>query len=622
MLDDMDNFTKVFELRALADARASVDEKLAIINTAIEVQPFNQDAMLAKINLYAQKGASRQEWLILAKEVKTNYAWYPLPMHSFMKLIEQKTADAKLDVLVDVEMMRVEVLEAILSTETVGSVNPGACRQVAEGLLGKADARLATFSFDGANAGKIVLGPQLDTSEVNWEYTIDGQTWKNVKDNQHAYQLSEEEIASISAKNDIKVRFVGAESRVTTIDITEGAKPDGFELNHPERRIYMKNGKELSSIEAQIDGKWVKLNPDVKLPASGEFKVRSAATGTALPSTGDKVVTCSFTDKYDIEGSAIVPASELAVHDFSSENSKGERADFAVDGYLGADQFWHNSWGGDENAYITIDLGRERTITDIDYWNHGFRTNGMVYEGEISFAGDQPDLGAADKVPADRFSKSEPIVFDWDNQGAPYGARGRACRVTFDEPVAARYVRIRSIKAKTDSDSKPPLFTASELQFYESRVTAAADVSLGSVSYGADAEPVALAIKNDSNAAIAIDEVKSDSENFTVVKGSDRVAPDVTDDTWRVALKTGVPTGDYQGTVTVRYHGERGAKVAHELKIPVSATVVPASRAISVEVAEVTKDTAKLAAKVSQGDKDGAVEHALTKRGEAVAEDA
>lgn len=466
VLDDMDDFTKVFELRSLADAQSSDEEKLVAIDAAVKVQPFNQDAMRAKVGLYEKKKASADEWRNLAKEVAEGFAWYPLPMHSFMKLIEQKASSVGVDVVSDIETLRLEALTKAQQATSDNVADPGACKQVAGGLLNKKDAKLATFSFDGEHAGEIVLGPQLDASAVEWEYMVDGSTWVDVSGNQHSYKLPESDIAKINASDDVKVRFKGA-SFSTTIDITEGVKPAGYTLNHPERRIYTKDGKPLSSIEAQIDGEWVALGEDVKLPAEGEFTIRSAATGTVLASKGDQTEVCSFDPRYDIEGSEVVPAGELKVNGRSSEHSEGERAALAVDGYLGADQFWHNNWSGDENAYITIDLGRERTITNIDYWNHGWNTHGMVWKGEISFAGEQSGLDEGAEVPAERFSQPVPFSFDWSNESGPYAKNGRTCRLTLDEPTKARYVRIRATDAVTDDKNKPPLFTASEFQFYE-----------------------------------------------------------------------------------------------------------------------------------------------------------
>lgn len=466
VLDDMDGLTKVFELRALADAQASDEDKLVAIDAALEAQPFNQDAMLAKVGLYEKKKASAEEWRSLAEEVAAGFAWYPLPMHSFMKLIEQKASSAGIDVVSDVETLRLEALTGARQATSDDVADPDACKQVAGGLLNKQDAKLATFSFDGEHAGEIVLGPQLSNSVVEWEYAVDGSTWVGVSGNRHSYKLPEEDVAKINASDDILVRFKGA-SFSTTIDITEGVKPEGYTLNHPERRIYTKDGKPLSSIEAQIDGEWVALGEDVKLPEKGEFSIRSAATGTVLASKGDQTQVCSFDSRYDVEGSKAVPASELKVNGRSSEHSDGERAALAVDGYLGADQFWHNNWSGDENAYITIDLGRERTITDIDYWNHGWNTHGMVWKGEISFAGEQSGLDEGAEVPAERFSQPAAFSFDWSNEGGPYAKNGQTCRLTLDEPTKARYVRIRATEAVTDDKNKPPLFTASEFQFYE-----------------------------------------------------------------------------------------------------------------------------------------------------------
>ena len=46
-------------------------------------------------------------------------------------------------------------------------------------LLGKLDKTIATFSFDGNDAGKIVLASRFDGSGVRWDYSLDGKQMLN-----------------------------------------------------------------------------------------------------------------------------------------------------------------------------------------------------------------------------------------------------------------------------------------------------------------------------------------------------------------------------------------------------------------------------------------------------------
>ena len=87
-------------------------------------------------------------------------------------------------------------------------------RTLASSLLGTLDTKLADFSFDGADAGKIKLGSRFKGSTVRWDYSIDGKnTWNEVftgeNGGKHEVQLSQEQIANITSTNDIYVHIVG-----------------------------------------------------------------------------------------------------------------------------------------------------------------------------------------------------------------------------------------------------------------------------------------------------------------------------------------------------------------------------------------------------------------------------
>ncbi len=109
-------------------------------------------------------------------------------------------------------------------------------RGIATTLLGKPQSELATFSFDGKYAGKIILSKQLQSAQVTWSYSLDaGNTWKECYD--HSVQLTNEEIASINVNDDIKIHISGlpmTEANIYTIDITKRAFPGGVVSSNDE----------------------------------------------------------------------------------------------------------------------------------------------------------------------------------------------------------------------------------------------------------------------------------------------------------------------------------------------------------------------------------------------------
>lgn len=609
-LDDWDNFVKCFELRVLAAASVDAD-KMAVVDAAIRQQPYNLDATMAKIALMERDGAAADQWIALADDVANHYTYYPIAMRSLMKLIEQKGGES---VMGAVEGKRIEALKRAEQATEDQVDQADACRVVAQKLLGKTDGKVASFAFDGENPGTIELGAQFDNSSLEWEYSLDGEkSWKTVAGNTHEVKLSADELASINAADDVRVRLRGVNT-VTVIDITEGVAPKNYGLNNFETRIYTREGTPLSSIEAQIDGKWVTLTPEVELPKTEPFVIRSAAAGTTLASAGDQTVTVQFKPVEHVPQDAVlVPAYQLKVNGFSSQQGKAEVAAAAVNGYMDDNEFWHNNYEGDPTPWITIDLGSERTIAYVDYWNRGYNSNGMLKAGEIWVAGEQESLPEDGVVPEDRFEKVQDFAFDWESDPV-FGAKGLQRRIAIDEPVRARYIRIRVTDSVTQNqnivDKGHRYITASEFQFYEAEPRVpSVEVKvgpLGNVVYGyEDVAASDITIKNAGTGPAHVS-ARVDSDAFEVVAGADTIAPGAVDTSWKVKPARGLAAGEYQATLTVEDGNGKSAAQA------ISLTVERSPRTVTLGApVEVRPDGVTLAeAQVDLGADDGVIEYA------------
>ena len=472
--DALDQYGKYVQVHLLLELAEASDDagKMAAIDKALEVQPFNLSATTAKIELMAKNHAGKDQWLTLADKVAKDYAYYPLPMHSIMKLIGQKGGA---EVMGAVEGKRIAALE-LASKATEANVDQAeACKSVANALLQKADSKVATFSFNGEEAGVLKLGPQFNGSSLQWKYSLDGgKTWTDVTGNVHEVKLTDEQLSSISAEHDIKVNLYGVATE-HTIDITEGAAPEGWAVNDPERCIYLKDGKEYDTVEIGYDGAWHKLVKGQPLPTNKELKIRSAAQGTQLASAGDKVLPVpAFSGAWDPEDARVVHASELKVNDASGHYSDC-RAERAVDGYYNPDdnQIWET--GVTVEPYIVIDLGRERSIKHLDVLARAKGMNGNLKKIEISVApegapmrpqteGDKSDP----KVDSSAFKKFGDFDITWGEE------KPLRSRLTFEKPLTGRYVRIEALETdRTDHSPENGKYkgtaSAREFIFYEEK---------------------------------------------------------------------------------------------------------------------------------------------------------
>lgn len=562
-LNDFDAYASSYELRLLADSFESVEDKSTLVDAALAAQGINYDAITAKIALYERKGASKQEWMELAGYVADALAYYPLPMHDFMKVIDQRTKGAY---MIELEDLRVRTLQKAAKAEAGDVLQPEISKAMANVLLGKSDGHLVTFSFDGPDANAIKLGAQFASGGTPWEYSLDGgASWKQLVNGQVKENLTDEQVASITSENDILVRFIGSNT-VNTIDIGKAPKelPRHF-LNDRSNALYFEDSKMPARIETRVgDGAWTRLTERNLFAGDVDVQVRRAASGTMLAS---EPTTLSFTEGRE-EGMAFVPYAELNVNSYSSSQNGEGGAKRVLDG--NALSYWHNAWSGnDVDGWIVIDLGRERDIAAFDFWPRPDHGNGTPRKKMVVSAA--PDARAAVGAPvdADAFSVVKEVTgFSW--------TAGKPTRVTFDEPVTARY-----IKLQTQGDK---FFACSLLDFFEAAKESpelqASPIDLGSVQYGLQAPSAALSLANGGTAPALIDGVRivsgedgAQTDAFTVSAGASEIAPGAQDGTWSVSAKSRLAAGTYAATAIVSYHAEGEEPGAREAQAEVAIEV-------------------------------------------------
>lgn len=573
-LNDMDGYTKVWELRQLADAQASIDAKLAVYDKALEVQPFNWDVITAKIGLYKQKGASQDEWVDLARATAQACVEYPYPMHSFMVRIEQEAADPMTSVRV--ENIRLATLERALSVTAAETVQHEAVRDTANRLLGRFSTKMFYFSFDGDEAGVLKLGPQFNAADIPWRYSLDGGAhWTDVTDGAHAVTLSPEQMESITAEQDILTQVIGIDETYR-IDISQGQAPTKVWANNGDNRIYGPEDMPADMLQVQVDGSWVGIDRAPAFADDQQVEVRVRATGTTTASKD--TATVSFESTWDVPDTRYVPLGECSVNAASSTYN-GMNASRVVNGYVGSSpatqELWHSlaEAGG---PWVTVDLGKERDLSHIEMWVRADRpANGVPYKVEVLAA---PELGlaAGEAVPEDRFAPvGEFTGFDWMNPG---GMPDQMRQLKFDQPVRARYVRVHALESRAN------FLTLAELGFYEKKTAAVqASVSATAPAFSDAAagyenvEPAPLVLSNAGDDDAVIDAVESSSDAFTVTEGDRAVAAGAVNDTWKIAPVAGLGEGSYEADVTVRYHSASNPEEALTAQAKAAFTVSAAS---------------------------------------------
>ncbi len=456
-INDYGNYLKSHELTLLAETYADdLDKQEEIYNRALEVQSINLDAWLGLIQVYKTRyaavtqstdGVSKadQAYLELAKRITEAYRAYPVPMYDMLRLFSGQISDPAIKATVS--MMQTRTLQAATKLTASDSIQASAQVTMAKHLLGIIDSQVATFSFDGADAGKIKLNEKYHGAA--WEYSLDGgQKWSAGEDHVDfidvdTYKLSDDEIARITAENDIKIHFSGVpwtEENFYTIDIVKQTLPATLYANDWENRVIGVNEKmEWRLSENDVWTSYRESSPERLGDVTVE--VRVGRSGTGLESDSGKF---TFTQDEDSAERKYLPIAHIKVASVSSQaTSNGGNAAYAIDGNINTR--WHSDWNGnDKQKFIVFEFDHDVYLTGIDYLPSG--ANGRILQGLI-------------EVSQDGENWKEYGTVTWDNNDNWKTS-------TFEATDWARYVRITGKQTSAVSSSSN-FISAKMFNFYE-----------------------------------------------------------------------------------------------------------------------------------------------------------
>ena len=383
-LNDYDNYALSEEVLMQIDVyKNDYSKQEELYNEALSAQKINFDAWLGLVKLYEEKESTEEEFCDLAERIANNLTYFPLPMHDLLRLIEPHITSnnnmARFLTIVN------EALNKATKATSENVLQPGPTKTVANYLLQKNETELATFSFDGENASKIVLASRFKDTGVVWEYNltsgVDENAWIRTEGSEHL--LTQEELQLIHPETDIKVRIVGALENVYNIDITKFNPPNNVYINDFENQIYEVN----DSMEWQEnDGKWISFG-DSEPILTGEKTINVRYKNNKSKMASEEV-TFEFTDN-DTLTNHYIPVNRLEIHNVSSEELTRENnsSKNAIDGNLKT--MWHTMWdGSDKEKYIVIKLDKRAFISSLEYVPREDGLNGVVKKMKVSVSMD------------------------------------------------------------------------------------------------------------------------------------------------------------------------------------------------------------------------------------------
>ena len=338
----------------------------------------------------------------------------------------------------EVDMLKTEALNKALNATDDEVLQSGACREIARALLGSDKVDLASFSFDGENAGKIVMNSKYDDYDFQVQYSLDGgNTWETSLE--HKIVLSKKQIESITADNDIQVKISGS-NQIFTIDILKGENISSktLAMNDDEDSFVGK----IEFLEYSIDnGKtWKAFDSDTRITGNQKVLARYRAHGVYL--SGDSTE-YNFTENNDKEKKYVY------VKDISYVSSGSSQSGYAAKNMIDASPFttWHTTWGqvAKDKTYV-VSFNEVKYLSQISYDPAGL--NGRIKSAKVyvSLDGQEWTLAGEKTNMANNTARKELVL---------------------DESLPAKFVKIEATETYGNNEGPNKYVSGTRFNYYE-----------------------------------------------------------------------------------------------------------------------------------------------------------
>ena len=323
---------------------------------------------------------------------------------------------------------------------------------MARAILEKDHSRIASFSFDGDNAGKIVLTKNLTEKGLKMKYSLDGgKTWKT--SDKDVISLTNDELKSITVENDIQVTVEGATEDmygrlpICVIDIMEQEAPKNIEANDKEDLLL----GDVSNLEYSEDGgnTWKPyeqngLKNQNRFTGEKKVTVRRGSHGQYVAS---KTAEYQFKNADDKNEEKYLQLQYVSMHEFSSQQNEGNQAaKNLIDGQRNTN--WHSKWDVQDKKEYSVKFDKARRISKLEYVPSVGGSNGRWEEVEI--------YGSNDGKTWTKIGKSGQLANDVN-----------AKEIKVDSSKAWQYIKVKGLHSYSHDGNKDKYFSGSMLNFFE-----------------------------------------------------------------------------------------------------------------------------------------------------------
>lgn len=425
---------------------------------ALAAQYYNLDAWDGLVKAYRALGKTNADYYALACRAAENLKWYPLSMYDFINgcVLPNITGTT----------LRAETLALLADTLTVsaaanessGLSQPSYCRTLASSCA-KRLYKPVTFSYE---SGGLTLSSDYSDGTALLYSLDNGAAWttKSLTAGEMHLPFTGEELAAITAENDILYKFDGQE-RYRRIDITKASKPaSNLSKNTPndneDKFINIQSGLEWSINEGES---WHNLDYSSTFLGDVTVRLRVKETGTVMASDYIEV---TFTQGEGTPERSYIKRTDGAVALASTpDGMKANPASYAFDGNTAT--YWLNLWSN---------LGKSLKKDDSGAWvtNHNY---------EFVFKFNVPRfISGVSYLPADAESAIRGLEAYISSDGVNWMLAGSVINwaasadeksLDFSRPGLASYIKLRTtaVGTKAFNGYDAGYAGAREFKFYE-----------------------------------------------------------------------------------------------------------------------------------------------------------
>lgn len=449
-LNDYDNYIMSERFLTMAELARDPEIKERMYEEALKKIPYHMEAWVGLIALKIEQEAEDNDLKVLVDRITREMVHYPLAMYDVSSIVVEELTKRSLTnaasqiFVVQCNMARNAALNTAATYTNNSFTNADAAKVLSKYLLGEGTTELATFSFDGENAGYIEFADSFKTME--FKYSIEGeegfqrQSYVSATErNGHmAYKLSEEEMAAITAENGIIIIVKGMNEsdfeKFFRIDITPGTTPQLYANDNENRLI-----GNLTQLEYKLasDRDWTDLSVDTTFEGSKQVDVRIKASGTSL---AGNPISYTFTEDSPVETRLYVPIRRQSIANYSTAQGGDNNAIQAIDG--DPKTFWHSDWNTakDNQWFITIQFDAPLYLSGVNYIPRPGGGNGRFRDCHVFISMDNEIW--------------EEVAYEtgWPNNGTVNS-------ITF-EGVEAKYVKLKT-------DNGQANFASGSFEFFQ-----------------------------------------------------------------------------------------------------------------------------------------------------------